>query len=139
MSTIAIVCLAALGGGVGAALRFMVDTQITSRWRRDFPMGTFLVNVSGSLLLGVVMGLMLSGVPATSATESSATAAGAAYAGWSALLATGVLGGYTTFSTASLDAVRLARAGRVGVAMAYAVGTMAATVCAALAGLWLTL
>ena len=123
MSSAMLIGLAALGGGLGAAVRYAVDEWVTARWRRDFPLGIFLVNVTGSLVLGLVTGFVGSG--------------GAGAAGWTALVGTGVLGGYTTFSTASVDAVRLARAGRGGTALAYAVGTMLATVCAALAGLWL--
>ena len=114
----ALVGLAALGGGLGAALRYAVDVAVSSRWRRTFPLGTFLINVTGSLLLGVLVGL------------GSGPAA-------LALVGTGVLGGYTTFSTASVDAVRLVRSGRGGTALGYAVGTMLVTVAAALVGSWL--
>ncbi|MGX1767094.1 fluoride efflux transporter FluC [Dietzia sp. NPDC055343] len=126
MSAAVLVGWAALGGGVGAAARYAVDEWVTARWRRAFPLGIFLVNVTGSLLLGVLVGLT---------TPSVASAA--APAGWVALVGTGVLGGYTTFSTASLDAVRLALACRGVTALAYAVGTVLATICAALLGLWL--
>ena len=91
---------------------------MSSRWRRTFPLGTFLVNLTGSLVLGLLVGLA-SG-PTTMA-----------------LVGTGVLGGYTTFSTASVDTVRLARSGHRGTALAYGGGTMLATIAAALAGLWL--
>ena len=109
--------LAALGGGAGSAARFLIDRWVTARWRRDFPLGIFLVNLSGSFLLGLVVGSVLSTT-------------------WAALLGTGVLGGYTTFSTASVDAVRLARSGRGGVALGYAVGTGCATIGAAMLGMW---
>lgn len=82
-------------------------------------MGIFLVNISGSLLLGLVVGLLsVRGFPPGAA-----------------LISTGFLGGFTTFSTASVDTVRLARDGRRLMALTYAVGTMALTVIAALAGL----
>lgn len=118
MSPAVLIGLAALGGGLGAAARYAVDEWVTARWRRDFPLGIFLVNVTGSVLLGLASGFVGS-------------------TGWLALVGTGVLGGYTTFSTASVDAVRLVRAGRGGTALTYAVGTMLATVGAALLGLWL--
>ena len=60
------------------------------RWRRDFPLGIVVVNVTGSLVLGLLVGVLVSD-----------RAGSAVYA----LVGTGVLGGYTTFSTASLDAV----------------------------------
>ena len=125
----------ALGGGMGAALRFAVDVAVTSRWRGRFPLAIFLVNVSGALALGVVLGLAGGGlvggglVGGGSDGEASLPVA---------LLGVGVLGGYTTFSTASYDTVRLLREGRVGMSLAYAVGTMLASAVAAAVGLWLT-
>lgn len=115
----------ALGGGAGAALRYVLDVAMSSRWRRPFPLATFLINVSGSLVLGLLVGWFY---------------AGAAKPGWSlavSVIGTGLLGGYTTFSTASYDTLRLGREGRVVMALAYAVGTMAATIAAAASGLWL--
>ena len=115
----------ALGGGAGAALRYVLDVAVSSRWRRPFPLATFLINVSGSLALGLLVGWFY---------------AGAAKPGWSlavSVIGTGLLGGYTTFSTASYDTLRLGREGRVVMALAYAVSTMAATIAAAASGLWL--
>lgn len=115
----------ALGGGAGAALRYVLDVAVSSRWRRPFPLATFLINVSGSLALGLLVGWFY---------------AGAAKPGWSlavSVIGTGLLGGYTTFSTASYDTLRLGREGRVVMALAYAAGTMAATIAAAASGLWL--
>lgn len=115
----------ALGGGGGAALRYVADVAVSSRWRRPFPLATFLINVSGSLALGLLVGWCY---------------AGSAGPGWSlavSVIGTGVLGGYTTFSTASYDTLRLGREGRVVMALSYAVGTMVATVTAAALGLWL--
>lgn len=115
----------ALGGGAGAALRYVLDVAVSSRWRRPFPLATFLINVSGSLALGLLVGWFY---------------AGSAGPGWSlavSVIGTGLLGGYTTFSTASYDTLRLGREGRVGMALAYAVGTMVVTIIAAALGLWL--
>lgn len=113
----------ALGGGAGAALRYGVGLAVAARWRGRFPLGTFLVNVSGSLTLGLVMGL-LAGPGGSGGTVAT-------------LLGTGALGGYTTFSTASYDTVRLARDGRFVTAAAYGVGTMLVSVAAAALGWWL--
>ena len=129
----ALVGWAALGGGMGAALRYAVDVAVTARWRRPFPLATLVVNVSGSLLLGLLVGALAD--PAAGAATGPTPGSGSATL--LALLGTGVLGGYTTFSTASHDAIRLARAGDRGTALAYAVATMLATVLAALLGLWL--
>lgn len=115
----------ALGGGAGAALRYAVDLAVSSRWRRIFPLATFLINLSGSLALGLLVGWLYAG------------GAGPGHPLLVTLIGTGLLGGYTTFSTASFDAVRLARDGHLGMSLAYAVGTMLATVGAAVLGLWL--
>jgi fluoride exporter len=109
--------LIAIAGGLGAATRFVVDGEV----RRRFPLlPTAVVNVSGSLLLGVVAGLTLRhGLPASSA----------------AVLGTGFLGGYTTFSTASTEAVRLLQARRYAVAAATAVVPLVLSVAACAAGI----
>ncbi|GLB65209.1 hypothetical protein NCCP2495_30890 [Dietzia sp. NCCP-2495] len=122
-----LVGLAAVGGGLGAAGRYAVDEWVSARWRRDYPLGTLIVNVTGSFLLGVLVGLLVE--------DASGSAAGSA--GVMALLGTGVLGGYTTFSTASLGTVKLALDGRRGPALLYGLGTLLASVAAAGLGLWL--
>jgi len=84
-----------LAGGVGAVLRFVVDSLVTRFVRTAVPLGTLVVNVTGSFCLGLVVALA------------------ADHAGWddvSRIVGTGLLGGYTTFSTASVEAVNLARA-----------------------------
>lgn len=115
----------ALGGGAGAALRLAVDVAVSARWRRTFPLATFLINVSGSLALALLIGWLYAG---GAAEELSLPVA---------MIGTGLLGGYTTFSTASYDTLRLSRDGRVGMALAYAVGTMVSTFAVAAVGLWL--
>lgn len=112
----------ALGGGVGSAARYAVERVISLKWRGRFPWGVFMVNLSGAMLLGLFMGLVSAGSDHSLATI---------------LIGTGLLGGYTTFSTASIDAVRLARDGHRLMTLTYAVGTMLGTIVAALAGLWL--
>lgn len=124
MSAVFLIGLTALGGGAGAALRYAVDEVVTARWQRagnrHFPLGTFMVNVTGSLALGLLVG-MLSGVTA-----------GSEYV--LAVFGTGLLGGYTTFSTASLEAVRLAREGAWRAAVLAAAGTLLLCVAAAALG-----
>ncbi|WP_312169945.1 CrcB family protein [Microbacterium sp.] len=77
---------AALAGGVGAVLRYLVDLGAAKAVGRRFPWGILIVNLSGSFALGMV----------TAALPSEAF-----------LLGAGLLGGYTTFSTAMLDTVAL--------------------------------
>ncbi len=107
--------LIAMGGGLGAALRFVVDGVVTARVGARIPWGVVLVNLTGSFAIGVA-----------ASTLDGTTAA---------VVSTGVLGGYTTFSTASLDSARLALRGRGGAAVAHAAGTALACVAAAWLGL----
>lgn len=94
---------AALAGGVGAVLRYLVDLGVASFAGRRFPWGILVVNLSGSFALGLV----------TTALPSEAF-----------LLGAGLLGGYTTFSTAMLDAVALWREGERAASAFDAVGML---------------
>ena len=118
-----IVLWVALAGGVGAVARFMLDGLVRYRVA-SFPVGTVLVNVTGSFVLGVVTGLTLAHV----VPEELRLVVG-----------TGFCGGYTTFSTASFETVRLVEQRRVGAALLNGVGTLVVTVCVAGLGLWLGL
>ncbi|MFB9163750.1 fluoride efflux transporter CrcB [Arthrobacter psychrochitiniphilus] len=118
------VLLLALAGGVGAGLRFIVDGLVRARARTALPVGTILINVSGSLCLGLLTGLV-----AGHYTDSS----------WGLVLGVGLLGGYTTFSTASFETVRLIQSRRTWFAVVNSLGTVLACVLAATAGFALTL
>ena len=83
----------ALAGGLGAVARLVVGGAIQHRSRWKFPIGTAVINVCGSFALGLVM----------SATLTSVAPA------WLAIIGTGFLGGFTTFSTASVDSADLVR------------------------------
>ena len=114
--------LVALAGGAGAAARFWVDGTIRARRPSVLPVATLVINVTGSLLIGLVAGATLSlGLPAT----------------WRLLLATGFCGGYTTFSTAMVETVRLAEAGEARRAVVNALATLTVTVAAAAVGVGL--
>ncbi|MFF1635393.1 fluoride efflux transporter CrcB [Leifsonia sp. NPDC058248] len=111
-----------VAGGVGAVARLVLDGVLRSRFAVNFPLGTTVINVSGSLLLGLVTGLALThGLP----TE------------WRAVLGTGFLGGYTTFSTASYETVRLAQQRRYRAALVNGFGMMVLALAAAGLGLLL--
>lgn len=112
----------ALAGGLGAGARLYVDALVRTRIRSHFPYGTILINVTGAFLLGLVVALTVARVLPPE---------------WQLVLGTGLLGGYTTFSTASLETVRLLQERRYGFALASSVGMLLATVCAAALGLWL--
>ncbi|MCD4853638.1 fluoride efflux transporter CrcB [Arthrobacter sp. AK01] len=118
------VILLALAGGVGAAVRFVVDGLIRARLKTAFPWGTVAINISGSLLLGLLAGFVMRG----QAPESLLLVFG-----------TGFLGGYTTFSTASLETIRLVQSGRTALAIINGLGTMALSVLAAAAGVSISL
>lgn len=112
----------AAAGGVGAAARFVLDGVVRARLGGRYPWGTSIINVSGSLLLGFVTALALSGVVDDS---------------WRLVLGGGFLGGYTTFSTASIETVRLLHEGRSRAGLANAFGMLVASVLAAVLGYWL--
>lgn len=112
--------LVALMGGVGAATRFVLDGFIRGRWTRVFPVATVAINVSGSALIGLLVGANLyHGLPHTGLVVA----------------ATGFCGGYTTFSTATVETVRLAQAGEYRRATANALGTLVLTVGAVIGGI----
>lgn len=111
--------LIAVGGGVGAALRFLLDGLVKARVGR-FPLGTLVINVSGSFVLGLVTGLGESGaIPSVSVV----------------VLGTGMMGGYTTFSTASVETVQLLRSGKTRLAVLNGLGMLVVSVGAAALGL----
>lgn len=117
--------LVALAGGAGAASRFVLDGLVNRHVRASVPLGTVVVNVLGSFLLGLLVGLSEDHVASAEVL---------------AVLGTGFLGGFTTFSTASLEAVRLAAEEREGAAVravVHAVGMLALGLGAAALGLWL--
>lgn len=102
----------ALAGGLGSLARYAVDGLVLSRSAGAFPWGTFVVNVTGSFLLGVTFVLL---------TERIAVAP------WlRSTLMIGLIGGYTTFSTLSLETYRLAEDGAWGLAAANVAGSLAA-------------
>ncbi len=109
-----------LAGMVGAISRFALDGVIRTRIRSDFPWATVAINVSGSLLLGLVTGLILfhSDPPDLKL-----------------VIGTGFCGGFTTFSTASFESVRLLQRRLYLAAFGSAFGTLAVTMVAAAIGL----
>jgi CrcB protein len=112
----------ALAGGVGAMARFVLDGVIRSRFGTRIPWGTLTINLSGSFLLGLLVGLVGAGVLAGE---------------WQWALGTGFLGGYTTFSTASFETVRLLQERRWGAGLMNSVLQLVAATALAGLGLWL--
>jgi CrcB protein len=110
-----------LGGGLGAALRHGVNLA-SARWLgTGFPYATMIENVSGSLVMGLLAGYFaFRGGPSQH---------------WQLFLTTGILGGYTTFSAFSLDAVLLYERGALGLAALYVLGSVVLSIAGLFAGL----
>ena len=87
------------GGGFGSVIRFMLGTWIGQHWGRSFPLGTFVINVTGSFLIGFLMTLIAVRVIVNPQ--------------WRLLLVVGGLGGYTTFSTFQYETGKLAMDGEL--------------------------
>lgn len=113
--------LIALGGAVGTSLRYGIGIGMVRWLGRGFPFGTLAANILGSFLLGVVMESVgereVVGVP------------------WKLVLGTGVMGGFTTYSSFNLETIRLAEAGDFGKAGLYLSATLIACVVAGLGGI----
>lgn len=120
--TAGLVLAVAAAGGLGAATRFFVDGLIRSRTRRVLPAGTILINVTGSLAIGLLAGAQLW-------HDLGST--------WFAVCAAGFCGGYTTFSTAMVETVRLARSDEWRWAVVNALGTLSLCVAAVVVGVGL--
>jgi len=110
----------ALAGGLGAALRLVVDGAVRSRWSAPIPLATLIVNVTGSFVLGLLTGLAdHAGLPRE----------------WLLVAGGGLMGGYTTFGTASVETVRLVAEKRWVAGVAYSAGTLLLAVGGGLLGL----
>ena len=103
------VLMVLLGGAIGAPLRYLTDLLVQTRYPGPFPWGTFLVNVAGSLVLGITAALVTAGAPP-----------------WVfALVGTGFCGALTTFSTFSYETVRLIEEGSMFKAAMNCLGSVA--------------
>ena len=117
MTALVWLCVAALGG-VGAVLRLRLDGLVQHRTSSEFPLGTLVVNVSGSALLGLLVGL--------------------GFKGDKLLLAgTATLGSYTTFSTWMLETQRLVEDGELGLAAANVLVSLGVGLGAVALGRWI--
>jgi CrcB protein len=103
------VLLVAVAGAVGAPARFVTDAWITNRYETRFPWGTFVVNVVGSVVFGLLVGLQ----HADALRTHTAT-----------VLGTGFCGAFTTFSTHAVESVRLAEDGKWRLSAYNVLGTL---------------
>lgn len=109
-----------VGGFIGANARYLLGGWIATRWGAAFPYGTFVINITGSFILGVVMGLLEGHL--LSPTVRLA-------------VAIGFVGAYTTFSTFTYETMRLVEDGSVLLALANVFGSVAVGLAATVAGL----
>ena len=116
-----LVLVIAAGGGLGAVARYLLAGQVTRLLGSQFPWGILVVNVVGSFAMGVLIELM--------ARFWSASPEARAF------LAVGVLGGFTTFSSFSLDAALLIERGSLAPAAAYVLGSVGLSILGLFAGL----
>jgi CrcB protein len=110
-----------VGGGLGASLRHLVNLICARCIGTGFPWGTFIINISGSTVMGLIAGYL--------------AFKGEASQPWRLFVMTGILGGYTTFSAYSLDAALLYERGELASAALYAVGSVVLSIAGLFAGL----
>lgn len=110
-----------LGGILGANARYLVSVYVADRLGTAFPYGTFLINVSGSLVIGFFLTL--------AAERFSVDPL------WRLFFATGFLGAYTTFSSYTFEAAQLVRDGAYGLALLYLFGSVLAGMIGVFAGI----
>lgn len=109
-----------VGGAVGAMARYALGDALAARFGRDFPYGTLVVNLTGSLLIGLILTLLLDRGMANSTSRQ--------------LLVVGVLGGYTTFSSFSYETMTLLQDGRPARAALYVASSVLLGLAACYAG-----
>jgi CrcB protein len=112
-----------VGGFMGSISRYLVQGWMIRLFASQFPIGTSVVNIAGSFLIGVIYAL--------------AEKSGLLSNEWRLFLATGFCGGFTTFSTFSYEIVTLLRGGMTSYAILYILGSVVLGVLAALFGIWL--
>jgi CrcB protein len=110
-----------VGGGLGATLRHLINLTCARFMGTGFPWGTFIINISGSTVMGLIAGYL--------------AFKGEASQPWRLFLMTGILGGYTTFSAYSLDAALLYERGELTLAAAYVIGSVVLSIAGLFGGL----
>jgi CrcB protein len=111
----------AIAGSLGALARYGLEGAVSRRTAGAFPWGTFVVNISGAFVLGLIFTVLTEHLAVQPWVRSTATI--------------GFLGAYTTFSTFSFETYRLVEDGAIGLALANALGSLAAGLVAVYAGI----
>jgi fluoride exporter len=117
------VLAAAVGGAIGSVARYLVAIGSGKVFGINFPWGILIINVTGSFLIGVFVGLFATKWDLPQSLRI--------------FLTVGICGGYTTFSTFSLDRYYLMERGQFPAALAYMVGSVVLSICALVGGLYL--
>ena len=112
-----------IGGGLGSSLRHTVNMVSARYLGTGFPYHTFIINITGSIVMGLIAGYL--------------AFKGDAAASWRLFLMTGILGGYTTFSAYSLDSIVVYERGEIGLALFYVVGSVVFSIAGLFAGITL--
>ncbi len=110
------IILVGIGGGIGAAIRAFFTDWVKSKWKKHFPLATFIINITGSFLLGIIIHYH--------ADDS-----------WRIFLGTGLMGGFTTFSTFHYETVSLIKIGMKRTFMFYYIFSVICSIAAAMAGI----
>jgi len=115
--------LIAIGGGLGSILRYVMQSVVGHLTGMDFPYGTLIVNISGSIVMGLFIGWMSAHTDLKNANDVRL------------FIAIGILGGYTTFSSFSLDAIVLYEKGKLMAMAVYVVSSVVISLLGVFAGL----
>jgi CrcB protein len=110
-----------VGGGLGSTLRYVINVLCGRAFGMNFPYSTFIINITGSTVMGLIAGYL--------------AFKGEASQPWRIFIMTGILGGYTTFSAFSLDAITLYERGEIATAVLYVVGSVVLALTGLVAGL----
>jgi CrcB protein len=110
-----------IGGGLGSSLRHTVNVVSARYLGTAFPYHTFIINITGSIVMGLIAGYL--------------AFRGEASQPWRLFMMTGILGGYTTFSAFSLDTALLYERGEIGLALSYVLGSVILSIAGLFAGL----
>lgn len=110
-----------IGGGIGSFLRHILASNIAKNFGANFPYGTMAVNVLGSFIMGIIIEYLSRTLPHSMELR--------------AFLVVGILGGFTTFSAFSLDAILLFERGNLALALIYIMSSVVLSIIAIFAGL----
>jgi CrcB protein len=114
--------LVAIGGALGSIARYGAGVLVGRAWTSSFPLGTMLINIVGSLAMGLFIGFLVRTTPSWQADGRL-------------FVAVGVLGGFTTFSSFSLDTIAMLERGEIGPALLYVLVSVIVGIAALYGGL----